>query len=322
MEREPNTDFRRATRTRNPHVKLYQFVRRDIDIPSDPEERDWAADLLRYAELQEAVEKSKKRKKTPGQETIEEKQQLGRLLEPYLRERLRQHRKSVLKGSWRVPRLPHESGKDSYVYYTGTKEEFLARPDTPRYVTKYSVPSREVTPENIEYLKKKYLVLKKLMRRHIPRSGFIFGEFRNGIPKHMLGSFFSQLRAITIQREIRGKTFAEMTPEERSSPRVVRALMESVYAYCTARDILREACLEAGVRPKTFELSLDIGEINCDELETHFNPSNYSSPNVMYDEQKNRVFFIDMGWGKWSAKQEKVYRKIMRRSEGAHSAAA
>ncbi len=143
----------------------------------------------------------------------------------------------------------------------------------------------------------------------------MLGEFRHGIPKHGLGEFHTSIRAITIQREIRGKTFAEMSDKERHHPKVQRALEKAVQSYMEARAYLRQMCQDAGVDARTFELSLDVGEMSPNTNEANFSPASYASPNAMYDEHKDRVYFIDMGWGTWNSDKERVYRYIMERED-------
>ncbi|MBI4094015.1 hypothetical protein HY417_03560 [Candidatus Kaiserbacteria bacterium] len=145
------------------------------------------------------------------------------------------------------------------------------------------------------------------MNDHIPRAWFIFGEFRRALPKRPEGVFATEYRAITIQREIRGKTFAEMTAEEKKRPEVVKALLEAIQAYDAAAAHIREACLHAGIDPRKFHLGLDIGAASPDDRPEDFDLATYSSPNVMYVEVKKKVFFIDMGWGEWTQDSEKVY---------------
>lgn len=310
-DREKMSSFRRNEPTSNVNVYAYRFLQRSIEIPDDPSQGDWVNKLLRYAELDDHVRELKAKKATPTNEEIEEKQQLHAQLDTYLMRRFATYRKSVLKSSAGLKHRPHERGKDSHVYYFGKLEDFLSKPDVPRYVTKYSIPGRDVGPDNIEYLGKKYKILSLLMGDNIPRAWFVFGEFRHGIPKQSFGDFHTSLRAITIQREIRGKTLAQMTSEERERPEVQTALRAAVQNYRSAQAIIRQACQDVGVSPKIFEMSLDIGGASPDASEERFDPMTYTSPNVMYDERKKRVFFIDMGWGSWSPDRQKVYEHIM-----------
>lgn len=303
--------FRRREATSNQNVWAYRFIERAAEISDDSENGDWSNKMLEFAGIDEQMRLLREQKEEIPLELIERRKALQAQLDPYLAKRFKEYQKSVLTHSKNISRRPHESGKDSYVYFHGTIQQFHARPDVPRYVQKYSVPSREVGPDNVEYLQKKYRLLRKLLSDHIPRAWFVLGEFRHGIPKHELGEFHTTLRAITIQREIRGKTFAEMTDAERHRPEVQAALKRAVNQYLKARDLLRNACKQVGVDHRTFELSLDLGEASPDS-ETGFRPLSYASPNAMYDERKNEVFFIDMGWGAWNPDREKVYQYLMK----------
>lgn len=313
--------LRKRELTTSRGVMLYRFVEDGVEIPDDPE-HNWPDKMICFAEIDEEMQRIKAhnaglRRGAPKlqvpAELIAERQQLQSELDPFLTAELRKHRRSVLKDSLNVPRRPDAGGKDSEVYYKGTEEEFLARPHVPRYVVKYSGTGHpDVAPNNIEYLQKKYEILKTLLGPHVPRSWFVYGEFRHGLPKHQLGRFFTSRRAITIQREVRGKSFAEMTPEERNRPEVQAALDTAITHYLGARELLRDACKKLGKRPKTFELSLDLGDASPDTREENFNPSIYSSPNAMYNENTGTVMFIDMGWGEWDADKEEVYRYLIK----------
>lgn len=303
--------FRSSEPTSNVNVKLYRFLEHDIDIPDDPEKGNWAGKMLRYAELHEETLKAKQNHTTPSPELVEEKRQLSTELDGYLSRRFKRYRRSVLKSSLGQNTRPHAHGKDSHVYYYGEMEDFIKNPDTPRYVQKYSVPSRETGPDNIEYLAKKYKLLRKFLGEHIPRAWFILGEYRHGIPKQGLGNLHTTLRAITIQREVRGKTFSEMTQEMRERPEVQEALKEAITKYRELRAKVERVCKEINVDFKKFQIELDIGSASPSDPSQVFDALTYQSPNVMYDERKKKVFFIDMGWGTWNPDKQKVFDYLM-----------
>ncbi len=319
------SSYARVEKHSGEDVNTYVFIESAVDIPDEPDNGDWASKMLRYKELYEKTESARKKKEQPSPRDIAEKQELHAELNGYLSGRFKTFRKSILKNSLAVPRKPDAGGKDSQVYYYGSKEDFLAHPDTPRYVSKYSHTEKgEATPSNILYLKKKCQLLRKLMMgEQIPRAWFILGEFRHGIPKHEEGKFHTSVRAITVQREIRGKTFTEMTPAVRERKEVQRALKEGIADYLAARDILIKACKEVGVPYKAFEMGLDIGDASPETAEAPFNPLTYTSPNIMYDERKKKVYFIDMGWGEWTAEKELVFNHLMgkKRRKNARKAA-
>ena len=307
--------FRTREETSNRSVWVYRFAERATEISDNPERGDYLRKMLEFSDIHEEMQVYKERRETPPQKLVERRRELQKELDPYLERQYRKRPKSILKGSTKVSRKPHESGKDSYVYFYGSEEEFHATPDTPRYVQKYSVPTKEVGPDNVEYLQKKYQILKKILGDHIPRAWFVLGEFRHGIPKHELGEFHTSIRAVTIQREVRGKTFQEMTDKERRRPKVQEALKEAMSRYLEARAYMRQMCKDTGVDPRTFELSLDVGELSPDTREAPFDPLYYMSPNAMYDERKNKVYFIDMGWGTWNSDKERVFKYILEHSE-------
>ena len=313
--REDMSRFRVGEQTPNERIKAYRFAQEEVEIPDDPENGDWTTKLLRYAELSEQQEESRKHNNPISPENIKEKRLLHALLDRYLYRTYMEHRRSILKSSLGQPVRPQDHGKDSHVFYYGQFEDFVSNPEVPRYVTKYSVPEREVAPEHIEYLAHTYKLLRALMNENIPRAWFVLGEYRYNLPKTSLGKFDTKFRAITIQREVRGKTFEQMTLQEKQRPKVQAALKVALDNYLATRTTVEKACEHLGVREENFTLSLDMGAASPNGDERVFNPMTYSSPNVMYDEQKEKVFFIDMGWGTWTPDKEKVFDYIINRTQ-------
>ena len=304
---EDMSRFRRATPTSNESVQAYHFVEREIQV-----EGEWEDKMLQYAELHDKMLKDRKMKKRISAEDIEKRQILHKELDGYLQGKFASYRRSVLKRSLGQKRLPHQQGKDSHVFFFGELEDFLEHPSTPHYVSKYSVPDRPVSPDNIEYLANTYKLLQRLMGEHVPRAWFVLGEFRHSIPKHGLGNFSTSFRAITIQREIRGKTFAQMTPAEKHRPEVQEALRKALAAYDSMRNTIQLAARELGIDFKECRVSLDIGDASADERSISFDPLTYASPNVMYDEEKKTAYFIDMGWGAWTPYRKDVYDHVLK----------
>lgn len=294
----------RKTREVGDGLKLYEFTERAIEIPLE-----WSDRMLEYAELYEVEKHALQKGRKLDAKLIARKKELYDELKPFLAEYLKREHKSVLKNSIALKRRPDESGKDSYVYYIGSLKSFLEKPDTPHYLVKYSVPGKEVGRDNVLYLQKKYEILKKILPDHILRAWFFYGEFRDTLPAHGLGDFSTSLRAVTIQREVRGKTFAEMTAEERRRPKVIKALKKAIRAHDKAERTLARARKIASVT-QDFKLNLDAGIISKDRPRK-FPYEQFKSPNVMYDEQLDRVFFIDMGWGTWDEQKKDVYKALM-----------
>ncbi|MBI4094016.1 hypothetical protein HY417_03565 [Candidatus Kaiserbacteria bacterium] len=151
--------FRTSEKTPVLGLHAYRFVERAIPIPDDPAQGDWAAKLVQYESIAQKIQSLQRQNIPVPTERISERQALHVQIDRYLTRRLTEYRKSVLKASLGQKSRLDERGKDSHVFYYGPLEDFLSEPNTPRYVTKYSIPKKAVTEKNVEYLAKKYKIL-------------------------------------------------------------------------------------------------------------------------------------------------------------------
>lgn len=240
---------------------------------------------------------------------VHEMSRILKHLELYDETRVREMHKSVLAHSSTVNEIkPTWRGADSHVY----------KHNTDKYVFKYSVYDQDPSPEAVEYLRKKYTLLKKYLGEHIPQTVFFFGEYRKGFNKHKPhGSFSDAVRIITIQRRIKGKTFGEMTPRERSKPNVLRALRLAHSKYIKAKKVVEKCNAELKKRGFGVDLKLDLGAIsdksNLDD--DNFIIEKCKSPNIVYNEKEDKVYFIDFGRGFWSDDKEEVFNKIIKEND-------
>ncbi len=185
--------------TDNPEVSVYKFTGTDADVPEQVRDA-----LEVYLEARERKIDPLERAKPDSADAAE------KVLKMYARKQVLDKHMSVIRHSRAAEKGPWKAGTDSRVFTHNTD----------RYVFKYSVLGHKASPEMTQYYRRKYALLKHIgLAEHIPQSAFFFGETRRPFDaKNPRESVFPHEVAITIQRRIPGKTFAEMTSAERSQP--------------------------------------------------------------------------------------------------------
>lgn len=310
----PSGSFRESKPTHIPGIPHYVF--------NDPEASDlYESWRKRLDEIMKKAHKYSKNqpddprpreayKSNLTPEELEEARELKAKIKNF-KEEQREKVQSVLSRSDRERFL--KSGTDSSVF-----EYELDHPEAARlgnYVNKYSSPAYPAQPETVQYLQKKYQILRNFMKDLIPRSFFILGERR--LPfKGIKTDDFRDKRtcAITIQRRVNGKTFADMTPEERSRPEVAAALAKAHGQYVDLKSRVAQACEHLGLPEDTMDVKLDIGHLSKHKTSDEIDPEmlkSFDSPNVMYDEARQRIYFIDFGLGDWDPAKEQVFKYLM-----------
>ncbi|MDD2907637.1 MAG: hypothetical protein PHH98_03265 [Candidatus Gracilibacteria bacterium] len=195
-------------------------------------------------------------------------------------------------------------GQDSNVY------EFSLNPG---YVYK---EGKEGNPLNIEYLRKKYLILRKYLGDVIPKSYFIYGESYTSLEKKRWlkdGSYIGE-RAITIQRRIKGKDVSKMSFKERQNQDFLLKLEESHKKYVLLKFFISQIIKELGMDKKSMDLQLDLGRLsnrdNFHHDDINFIENELKSPNIMRDGED--VKFIDFGFGEWDNNKQIIFEEMMK----------
>lgn len=197
-------------------------------------------------------------------------------------------------------------GQDSHVFISESHQHD---------VIKYSVPHYKVNERTVEYLQKKYTILKEYLKPFIPTSRFILGERRVDIDTtNLFDQKLTRKAAITLQKRIQGKTFQQMTLEEKMRPEVLDSLREAHRKYMNLKQFLKDEAERIGLSGDTLDVKLDIGHLSKYELAGEIDEElvkQFSSPNIMYDEKKHQIFFIDFDLNDWNPKKEQVFKEIM-----------
>lgn len=292
-------------------VSEYKFVEQKRDAAMQ-EVLDRYNNLFAKAKQADSVRKHltpEQRKEYRGTLTDSEKKEMKRL-QSYIatyQANTRRRYQSVVSFSKRDEMIGH--GQDSHVFIS---DEHTTD------VVKYSVPSYRVNDRTVEYLKKKYSILQKYLAPFIPTSRFVLGERRVSIDTTNLSAQeLTRKTAVTLQKRIQGMTFQEMTVEQRMRPEVLNSLRKAHRLYIALKEFLREEALKLGLSEDTLDVKLDIGHLSKYELAGDIDEDlvmKFASPNIMYDERKQQIFFIDFDLNDWNQQKEKVYLEVMKES--------
>lgn len=187
------------------------------------------------------------------------------------------------------------------------------------YVVKYSTPAHVPTPETVEYLQKKYLILTRFLGEWIPKTRFVLGERRREFDarKAIAPQADNRLCAITIQKRVRGETFKAMPQEEKLKPEVLEDLKAAHKKYVALKHLMQETCRELGLPENVLDVKLDIGHLSKQETLDEFDTERvkfFVSPNIMYDRTAKKIRFIDFDMNDWNPDKEKVFQAIMRKN--------
>lgn len=195
------------------------------------------------------------------------------------------------------------SWQDSHVYWLWTK-----------YVYK---EWKEWNEKNIEYLRKKYLLLKRFLWNIIPKSYFVYGESLDKVNMKWMWKYrkFSR-KSITVQRKIDGKNAQQMTQEEKNNPLFLLELEKAHKKYILLKFLLQSVCQELWFAKKTLDSQLDLWPISkMDSLHIEsidFIEAKITSPNIMWDEATNTISFIDFWYWEWDEEKEAIFQEMLK----------
>ncbi len=175
---------------------------------------------------------------------------------------------------------------------------------------------KEWNPKNIEYLKKKYKILKKYLWDVIPKSYFIYWEGYSSLEKKrwLKNWWYIWEKAITIQRRVKWKDVSKMSFKERKNQEFLYKLEESHKKYVLLKFFLTAILKDLGLDKKTMDLQLDLWRLsnrdNFHHDDTDFIEKELKSPNIMRDWKS--VKFIDFWFWEWSDDKELVFDELMK----------
>ena len=304
------TKHRSKEPTHNPSVDKYVFTE------TNEQYQRWIEDYMalfvkaQSGDALKATMTPEQKRNFSGTLSLEEKEAMRRI-----REKIIDYKSSQLKKEQSV--LSHSvsqqfigAGKDNTVYKSNKGE----------YVTKYSARKESGNPETVEYLRKKYQILKKYMGDYIPDSKFIFGEIRtpmvkNKIDQRILNNGDVREVAITIQRKVQGRDFSQMSEKEKQDPRLIASLKKGFGLYWQMKDALLAVTQDLGKDSRVMDVTLELGALSAEPNSDEFDQEkaiHFNSPNVMWDEEKQQIYFIDFDMNTWNPDKEAVYQAMMK----------
>lgn len=306
-------DRRQRLETGHKDVGMYIFT----DMARSKQYEAWGEGYSQLAQKAIDAKKGKspeelRRLKAEGYGlTPEEHREMKRLfdlMETY-KDAQRKQQRSILGGS--DTEYPVGHGKDNTVHVRDVEKS--------GYVVKYSTSAHVPTPETIEYLQKKYLILRHFLGEWIPKTRFVLGERRREFEarKAITPQADNRLCAITLQKRVRGETFKKMPQEEKLKPEVLEDLKAAHKKYVALKHLMQATCRELGLPENTLDVKLDIGHLSKQETLDEFDTERvkfFVSPNIMYDRSVRKIRFIDFDMNDWNADKEKVFQSIMRKS--------
>lgn len=192
--------------------------------------------------------------------------------------------------------------KDSNVY------EFQ---NNSKYVYK---EGKEWNENNIEYLKNKYLILKKYLWDIIPKSYFVYWEWVSSHNERWLkNGEYIWLKSITIQKKVNWKDASKMTFQEKLNDDFLIKLEEWHRKYVLLKMFLSNLITQMWLAKKSMDVQLDLWKLsnrdNFSHDEINFVENDLRSPNLMWDWKE--VHFIDFWSWEWDETKQLIFDKLM-----------
>ena len=190
------------------------------------------------------------------------------------------------------------------------------------YVYKESVSSREVNEKSLEYVQKKYEILRLYLWDIIPKSYSVFWESVIDLwewKRDLDWVKWITDKLITIQKKVKWRNLQEMSFEEKITNEELKENLEYVHwKYTLLRMFLNRIRKKIWVREGWVDLKMDLWDLS--DIDTLYlnNPQFVSekvkSPNIMWDEKKKKIKLIDFDEWFWTDDMENVYLE-MKKSE-------
>lgn len=188
--------------------------------------------------------------------------------------------------------------KDSKVYQSSKLENYI-------YKESHSQEN------NLEYLKNKYLILKKYLWEIIPDSYFVYGELEGLILGNQCSEFKKKL--ITIQKKVKWKDLSKLSFEEKKDEKLLENLKNAHKKYILLKYFLNSRIKELWLNEKTLDLQLDLWALSDKDSflqdDVFFLKNKLKSPNIMRDGKQ--IYFIDFWSWVWNEEKQKVFDYMM-----------
>lgn len=218
----------------------------------------------------------------------------------------RDFHKNVLKNS-KVWDQRIWSWKDSTVYSLNSK-----------YVYK---EWKESTNQNIEYLQKKYKILKLYLWETIPKTKIILWETKKNTRLFNENNDINtdkKIISLTIQKKVKWFDLSKMDKNKKENNSFLLSLEKEHKKYILLKYFLWNIIDRLWLDKNDMDLQLDLWKLsntdsfeknNLDKINAQLN-----SPNIMWDEKEERIYFIDFWFWKWDSKKEIIFNEMLKDS--------
>lgn len=164
------------------------------------------------------------------------------------------------------------------------------------------------TPELVLWSQNKYHFLRAYLGDCIPQTGFFLSEITPGnqtIQGLTNMDIEKQIKQITIQRYISGKTLSEMTDEEKKDQNFLKKLRSVQEKYLLLKEFISYLDMK-------FDSSMDLWGLSDNIIWTSHASSitAINSPNVIYGDDGN-IYLIDFGSWKWNKNTQAAFDLLM-----------
>ena len=168
--------------------------------------------------------------------------------------------------------------------------------------------------ENLEYMIKKYRILKKYLWKLIPDSYFIIWQAYEKFTKRWFKNWaYIANKLITIQRKIKGKDLTKFKKQEKLDKIFLQKLEKAHRKYILLKIFIEELSSKLQVNDK-LDIRLDLWPLSKKDRWDFSNPEfifkNLISPNIMYDGEN--IYFIDFWFGTWNQDKEKIHKELIK----------
>lgn len=168
--------------------------------------------------------------------------------------------------------------------------------------------------ENLEYVKNKYMILKKYLWDIIPKSYFVFWELESSSLWSPLKDY--KKKVITLQQKVNWKDFSKLSFEEKKDEKLLLELEKAHKKYILLKYFLSAKIDELNLSKKTMDVQLDLWSLsdkdNFSSDDVNFLKNWLKSPNIMWDEKSKKIFFIDFWSWEWSEDKKQILNYMMK----------
>ncbi len=176
---------------------------------------------------------------------------------------------------------------------------------------------KKIDESVLEFFRKKYQILKKYIWEEIPTSYFFLGEVVNKKPIYYSNLWNYEIiydTIYTFQKRVKWFTLSDMPIEKKQQEKEqVKNLHKK---YIDLKLLIAHGEAVNWLELWSFNIKMDLGRISKKyKLWENFDITNFKTPNIMYDFEKEKMFLVDFDVGSRDEKFENLFKWLMNISE-------